>query len=974
MNTRKFVTLFLAVWLLAAGSAAAQAGDGHLVWRQLPELPDGAGNTQPPTNLGMADPFVGVHQDALLVAGGANFPIPDGGGLWDKATFKHYCDQIWVLTRHDRNGDGEFSDDEYTWHTTDTTLPSPRAYGACASTDRGVVCVGGMSQTFDAEGNQVAAEAHKDAFLLRWDKKKQQVTRVELPPLPVASVNGGAAAIGQTVYVFAGQTGVDLDSAMQEVYALDLSRLSAAGKGSPAREHEEDNGGRDGPVWRKVLSLPGGPRAYAAVVAQHNGYNHCLYVIGGRRTANDDDPDPVHASLDGRSAWHLYRDVWEFCPARYTPDAHDANSGVYAGKGRLAAPWRRRADIQLRGQPTPRCAGTAVAIGPSHILLLSGATGEIVRDAFGQRKVDWADYPDHPGFSREVLSYHTVTDTWIDAGQAPLMADPIDGEDHQVSANAVTTPAIKWGGDIILANGEVRPKVRSPKIWAVTLKPHERRFTSLDFVVLAVYLLAMVGVGFYFARKNKSTDDYFRGGQRIPWWAAACSIYATMLSSLTYTGLPAKVFAQDWVLLVGNGMILATVPVAVYLALPFFRQIDATSAYEYLDKRFNLPVRLFGSAMFILFHISRMGIIMALTALALSAAVPMTPVQCVLLMGVLCLIYCSLGGVEAVIWTDTIQTFVLLGGAVLCLAFIIHGSGGPGAFIQTGMADQKFTAVIWDFSPTSYTILAIWVIVIGGMGQNISSYMADQAVVQRYMTTPDRKLAARSIWASGLMAVPTSALFFAIGTGLYVFYKMHPAELDPTIKTDQIFPLFIVNNLPIGVAGLIVAGIFAAAQSTVSTSMNSTATAVVTDFLRPFRACKSEKGYLNAARLFTLILGTLGTLAGLLFVSPDVRLLLDVYFKVIGMFMGLLAGLFVLGVLTRRATGFGATAGLCASFALSLVVWQFTKTEGYLYAAISIAGCLSVGYLASLVGPVQTKPLDGLTIHTTRKDREAGLV
>ena len=194
------------------------------------------------------------------------------------------------------------------------------------------------------------------------------------------------------------------------------------------------------------------------------------------------------------------------------------------------------------------------------------------------------------------------------------------------------------------------------------------------------------------------------------------------------------------------------------------------------------------------------------------------------------------------IWTDTIQTVVLLGGALLCFAVMIAGSdGGAGDFFSTAFNDDKLHFANFHLDPTSAS-LAIWVIVIGGIGQNISSYTADQAVVQRYMTTPDERRAAGSIWFAALLSDSRLAvLFFSMGTGLYVFYKSHPERLDPTFKTDQILPLFIANELPIGVAGLIVAGIFAAAQSTVSTSMNSTATAVVTDFLRPFNLLQSER-------------------------------------------------------------------------------------------------------------------------------------
>ena len=166
---------------------------------------------------------------------------------------------------------------------------------------------------------------------------------------------------------------------------------------------------------------------------------------------------------------------------------------------------------------------------------------------------------------------------------------------------------------------------------ASSLKPISRRF------FLKSGGIAMVGVGVYFASRNKNTDDYFRGGQNIPWWAAACSIYATMLSSLTYVALPALVFATDWLLYPGMFMILAAAPVAVGIAMPFFRRIDATSAYEYFGRRFGLPVRLISSGLFTLFHISRMGIVMALTALALAAVTGLAPSTCVLIMGGLCL-------------------------------------------------------------------------------------------------------------------------------------------------------------------------------------------------------------------------------------------------------------------------------------------------------------------------------------------------
>ena len=474
----------------------------------------------------------------------------------------------------------------------------------------------------------------------------------------------------------------------------------------------------------------------------------------------------------------------------------------------------------------------------------------------------------------------------------------------------------------------------------------------------------MVAVGVYFTRKNKNTNDFFRGGKRIPWWAAGCSIFATMLSSLTYTGVPSKAFAQDWVYAIGNFMIPVVAVVAVFVALPFYRRIDVTSAYEYLERRFSRAVRLFGSGSFTLFHIFRMAVVLSLTGLALAVATPLTPVQSVLLMGVLSIIYCTMGGIEAVIWTDTIQTVVLLGGAVLALILLVMGTeGGVSGSLQIAWDADKFRLANFHGDVTSAQ-LALWVVVLGALGQNLSSYTADQAVVQRYMTTPDQRLAARSIWTNAVLTIPATLLFFGIGTALFAFYRCHPTKLDPTITTDQIFPLFIAEELPVGLAGLIVAGIFSAAQSTVSTSMNSTSAAIVTDFIRPLEIVKNEQRYLVVARSITLLTGMLGMMLGVVFVDPNIRSLFDTFIKVIGLFMGVLGGLFVLGVLTRRANARGALLGAFVGTATMFYLWQFTQVNGYLYTLCGIVTCFVAGYLASWILGGQDRELRGLTIYT----------
>lgn len=856
---RVWGSVLLAGLLLAALPAAAEWG--ALDWSELPPIPNAEG---------VAGPFVGVHNGALLVAGGANFPREP---RWE--TEKVWHAGVYVLVNRE---------DGYAWHTAEP-LPAPLAYGAAVSTPLGVLCMGGNDAT----------TTYDSVFLLQWEPASQTVARTAYPSLPKPCASGCATLVGDKVYLAGGLEGAALDTAMTNFWMLDLARRETPGF-----------------AWEELPPWPGPVRAFNITATQHDGYHDGIYVISGRR--------------QGAAGFEFLKDTWEYIPA--------------------LGEWRERADA-------PRCvmAGTGIGWGQSHIFVLGGADGSLFDKADELKD-------GHPGFPKEALAYHTITDTWVSAGPMP--------------ANHVTTVPVRWtvaGKDsIVIASGEIRPRVRSPQVWTVRPVASAPAFGAVNYTVLALYLLAMVGVGAYFARRNKDTDDYFRGGKKMAWWAAGCSIFATMLSSLTYTGIPSKAYAQDWTYMVGNFMIVAVAPIAIFVALPFFRQIDATSAYEYLEKRFNRGVRLFGSASFTLFHLFRMGVVMSLTGYALAAATPLTPTQSVLLMGVLSIIYCTIGGVEAVIWTDTIQTFVLLGGAILALAMLIAGAaGGVSGFFATGADYGKFHLVNWDFATDSFTRMAIWVVVLGALGQNISSYTADQAVVQRYMTTATKRQAAQSIWTNAILSLISSFIFFGMGAALFAFYRANPGKLDPTITTDQIFPVFIAREMPAGLAGLIVAGVFAAAQSTVSTSMNSTATAVVTDFLRPYRACATEKGYLRWAQALTLLFGILGTLFALLFISPDIRSLFDSFIRVIGLFMGVLGGLFVLGVMTRRANGAGALTGAVVGAIVMFALWQWTSVNGYLYTFCGITACFAVGYAASFVLPGDHHNIDDLTIGALRK-------
>jgi Na+/proline symporter len=325
-----------------------------------------------------------------------------------------------------------------------------------------------------------------------------------------------------------------------------------------------------------------------------------------------------------------------------------------------------------------------------------------------------------------------------------------------------------------------------------------------------------------------------------------------------------------------------------------------------------------------------------------------------------------MGGIEAVIWTDTIQTFVLLGGALLSVIIIMSGiEGGVSAFFATAMEQGKFHMIDWDFSSTSYMTTAIWVIVFGAIFQNLASYSSDQAVIQRYMTTDTQKKAAQAILTNGLMSIPASLLFFGVGTALFVYYKSNPAALDPSFKADAVFPLFIATRMPPVVAGLVVAGVFAAAQSTLSTSMNSLSTTLVTDFARPMRACRTEGGFLALARWLTALLGILGTFLAVLFVIADVYDIFSTYVSILGMFMGVLCGMFMLGMFTRRGNLTGCM--ITAVFMLWIKFQSGWGVHGFLYPAISVTACVLLGYASSLVFPGPGRDQGGLTVFTMER-------
>lgn len=674
--------------------------------------------------------------------------------------------------------------------------------------------------------------------------------------------------------------------------------------------------------------MPDLPRPLAYSCAARVG--SVVYVAGGRETP-DSAPLRTFLSLDLSDANPRWRDLepWPG-PERFLSVAGSCDGSFFLFSGARLADgkreylrdayrytpgqgWRRRADLP---RPAVAAPSPASALGPGHLLVIGGDDGS---------QVGFTPPDQHPGFPRDILAYHPLTDAWSVRGEAPF--------------SLVTTAAAASGSTLIVPGGEARPGVRSPRVWFAEPRPPSRSFGFWNYATLAFYPLVMLGTA-WAAGRARSANDYFVAGGRIPWWAAGLSIYATMLSSLTYMAIPAKSFATDWTFFLANVPVLLLAPLVAAVHVPFFRKLGISSAYEYLERRFSRSLRLFGSVSFLALQAGKTAIVLYLPALALSAVSDFDLRLGVLAMGALSLLMTFRGGIASAIWTDVAQSAILLAGAATALVVAATSvPGGLDGVRAIAAADGKgFASLSWG---ADLTVATGWVILVGNLFSNLVPYTASQDIVQRYLASADDRQAARSVWANALLILPSTALFFAVGTALYAFYKSQPGRLDPQLPVDAVFAQFMVRELPAGLGGLVVAGLFAAAQPTAG--LNSMATAWVTDF----HPGLPEERRLSAGRRSTAVAATVCTALALLMTVLDVASAWDAFLGWLGLAGGILAGLFALGMFTRRANAAGAWVGVAAAAAALAVVRLHLGWHFFTFGAVGSVVCFAVGWLAS---------------------------
>ncbi|MUH34662.1 sodium:solute symporter [Zobellia amurskyensis] len=439
----------------------------------------------------------------------------------------------------------------------------------------------------------------------------------------------------------------------------------------------------------------------------------------------------------------------------------------------------------------------------------------------------------------------------------------------------------------------------------------------IDTVILVLYGLIMVGMGVYFLRKTKTSEEFMVAGRGIPAWAAGIAVMSAYTSSISYIAVPGKAFDSNWHPLI---FALTALPVTWFVTkyvIPHYRKHKIISVYKYLEEKIGDWGRIYASLSFVLFMVGRTAVILYLSSLLLTSFIDIDIEMLILIIGVLTIAYTLMGGMEAVIWTDVMQSVIMIGG-LLFSAYILTTEvfSKPDFLIQKAFDMDKFSLGDSSLSLSSRTI---WVMIIYGVTENIRNLMADQNYTQKYSAVATEKEAKKSVWIAMLIYLPLTALFLYIGTAMFAFYAGSGHMLDPSIlKGDEVFPFFIATELPVGLKGLIIAAILAASMSTVDSALNSSATVLYLDYYKKyFKPNASEKSSINFLRITTVVWGFLGIVFSLLLINAESAL--DIWWQISGIFGGGILGLFLLAIFNvklKRSQGI-----ISVLFSILIIIW-----------------------------------------------------
>ncbi len=513
----------------------------------------------------------------------------------------------------------------------------------------------------------------------------------------------------------------------------------------------------------------------------------------------------------------------------------------------------------------------------------------------------------------------------------------------------------------------------------------------IDYLIVLVSILAAIAMGMYFSRRQKDTSTYFAGGGKIPAWAVGISIFATLISSVTFLAYPGAAYADNWILLVQGLMVPIVLVALIGIIVPLFRRVIRLSTYEYFERRFGIFARLYSSLAFTLGHFSKAGTVFFLVSMALATFLDINIYTIVLVLGVTIIMLTLLGGMEAIVWMDVVQGGLLIGGGIICILILMFGiDGGPSELFRIASENNKI-----DFGPYDWSLseLCFLVMVLNGIFYALQKYGTDQTIVQRYLAAKNDHEAKKAAYIGVFMSVPIWALFMFIGTALFAYYHASGAPVLPAdLKADEVFPYFIAHELPIGIRGLIIAALAAAAISSLDSDLNCISAIAVQDYYLRFRKHTDDRQQLRFGRWMVVLAGAGAIGVACLYITWGGEGVLGALFSLYAIFSAGIVGIFLLGLLSRRANKQGLYIGIaCAvlftAYAvltstkvdihgtgvketlLDLGSWNFTHHK-YMLGVYSHLIVLVVGYLASFLFKTPPAPKE-LTLYGYLEDRKS---
>ncbi|HZQ21627.1 MAG TPA: sodium/solute symporter [Terriglobales bacterium] len=483
--------------------------------------------------------------------------------------------------------------------------------------------------------------------------------------------------------------------------------------------------------------------------------------------------------------------------------------------------------------------------------------------------------------------------------------------------------------------------------------------SAIDYAMASAYVLGITLLGASFYRKKATSQEYFLGGRGMWWLPAGISIVAADLSAISVMGTPAWSFKHNLELFWHSLGYLIAAPIVIVIFVPFYSSLRLYTAYEYLERRFNLPVRLLTSLLFLTVRAFHTALVVYAPALVINLVTNLPIWECVLFMGAITTVYTTLGGMKAVIWTDVVQFCTVMVGIILVFyASISRVPGGLAVAYQTALQAGKLHVINFSTDPRQLT--SLWAMIAGGTVLCMAPLATDQAILQRLFTTKSAQDCRRSIVLQSILILPVVFMLYLAGTALFAFYYHNPGALQGLRSDDAILPLFVVRELPRGISGLILAAIFAASMAVMSASVNSLTTASTVDFYqRLFRPNESSEHYARVGRIGSVAWGGAVTVMAL-FVGR-LGMLALAYNRVSSVISAPLLGIFLLAVLTRRTTGWGALLGAAVGVVVVSFVSAFSEWSFFWWGPIGVVATVVAGYLLSLtMTPLPEEKLIGL--------------